>query len=181
MEKWINQIDRNTAEFSQLFDGLTEQELNWKASEDRWSIAQNMDHVITINESYFPQINSIRSGDYQTPFIGKFNFVTSFLGKAILKAVNPDRKKKMKTFTIWEPSSSQISGDIVKRFKQHQEELKGIIEMSSDLLSNNAVISSPANKNIVYKLETAFDIIVTHELRHLEQAKEVLGEIGAKI
>jgi hypothetical protein len=36
------------------------------------------------------------------------------------------------------------------------------------------VISSPANKNIVYKLETAFDIIVSHEQRHLEQAKEIL-------
>ena len=33
--------------------------------------------------------------------------------------------------------------------------------------------TAKANKNIVYKLETAFDIIVTHEERHFEQAKEV--------
>jgi hypothetical protein len=42
-------------------------------------------------------------------------------------------------------------------------------------LEKGTVISSPANKYIVYKLETAFDIIVAHEERHLEQAKEVLS------
>jgi hypothetical protein len=41
-------------------------------------------------------------------------------------------------------------------------------------VENGTIISSPANKNIEYKLETAFDIIVAHEKRHLEQAREVL-------
>ncbi len=33
--------------------------------------------------------------------------------------------------------------------------------------------TSPANPNIVYTLEKAFEIIVMHEIRHLEQAKRV--------
>jgi hypothetical protein len=57
--------------------------------------------------------------------------------------------------------------------KTHQAELKSLIENSTDLVNRGEVISSPANKMIVYKLETAFEIIVTHELRHLEQAKEM--------
>jgi hypothetical protein len=32
---------------------------------------------------------------------------------------------------------------------------------------------APAARVIVYRLETAFDIIVAHERRHFEQAKEV--------
>ncbi len=40
--------------------------------------------------------------------------------------------------------------------------------------------TSPANKNIIYTLETAFDIIVTHEQRHLAQAKEVLEMLKNK-
>lgn len=55
-----------------------------------------------------------------------------------------------------------------------------MIKNSEDLLVNGIVISSPANKNIVYKLETAFNIIVTHEQRHFEQAKEVLIELRKK-
>ena len=42
------------------------------------------------------------------------------------------------------------------------------------MLGKGVVISSPANKNIVYKLETALDIITTHEKRHFEQARRIL-------
>lgn len=44
---------------------------------------------------------------------------------------------------------------------------------TADLIQQGAIISSPANRNIVYTLETAFDIIVAHEQRHLEQAREI--------
>lgn len=100
--------------------------------------------------------------------------MVSFLGKTVLNAVQPDRKKKMKTFPIWEPANSQVKDDIIDQFKNHKGELKRQIETSKELVEKETVISSTATKNIVYKLETAFDIIVFHEQRHFEQAKEIL-------
>ena len=121
----------------------------------------------------------MREGKYKTPFTAKLGFMVNFLGKMILDAVHPDRKKKMKTFPIWEPAKSEIGGDILTRFEKHQNELKDLIIGCKDLLEKGVVISSPANKNIVYKLETAFDIITTHEQRHLEQARELLFKMKA--
>jgi hypothetical protein len=43
---------------------------------------------------------------------------------------------------------------------------------SKKLVEQSIVISSSANKYIVYKLETAFDVIVSHE--HLEQTQEII-------
>jgi hypothetical protein len=140
-----------------------------------------MDHLILLNESYFSIIALIRKGTYKTPLIGKFDFVVSFFGKSILKAVQPNRKKKMKTFPIWEPTKSEISIEILDRFKKHQTELKNIIVNSNDLVKQGSVISSPLNKNIVYKLDKAFEIIVTHEKRHFEQSKEICNLIQEKI
>ena len=68
----------------------------------------------------------------------------------------------------------KIPNGILDRFKEHQSDLKKIIENSKDLVEKGRIISSPANKNIIYKLEIAFEIIVTHEKRHFEQSKEVL-------
>ena len=48
--------------------------------------------------------------------------------------------------------------------------LKERIISAESFLHSGVIISSPANKNIVYKLEQAFEIIVTHEERHLNQA-----------
>jgi len=129
---------------------------------------------MVINQTYFPVLSYLKSGSYKLPFIGRFGFLVSFLGKTVLNAVKPDRKKKMKTFPIWEPTKSHISFNILERFLKHQTELKQEIEASKELIKMKTIISSPANKNIVYKLETAFDIIVTHEQRHLEQSKEIL-------
>lgn len=84
----------------------------------------------------------------------------------------------MKTFPVWEPTISQVNDDILQRFEKHQNELKRQIETSKELVEKGTIISSPANRNIVYKLETAFDIIVSHEQRHLEQASEILYNLN---
>jgi len=170
-------IDDITNTFKAVFGNLSAEQLNWKPNEQTWSIAQNIDHLIVINESYYPVIKSVREGTYKLPLMGKMGFMVNSMGKMILNAVEPTRKKKIKTFPIWEPAKSEIGSDIVNRFNKQQEELKKLIANSADLIEKGVVISSPANKNIVYKLGTAFDIIIAHEQRHLEQAKEVLSQL----
>jgi hypothetical protein len=174
MQNWtfkLNEISRNILTD---FGELTSEQLNWKPNSNTWSIAQNIEHLIVVNETYYPVFASLKMGTYKTPFIAKIGFMVSFLGKTVLNAVQPDRKKKMKTFPIWEPTTSNVISDIINKFQNHQNELIQKIEDSKGIIGKGIVISSPANKNIVYKLETAFDIIISHEQRHLEQAKEVL-------
>ncbi|MCZ2249221.1 MAG: DinB family protein [Bacteroidia bacterium] len=175
---WLAEIDIITQSFKDKFGNLSEKELNWKPNPQTWSIAQNIDHLIVVNETYFPVLASLKEGTYNTPFIVKLGFMVSFLGKTVLNAVKSDRKEKMKTFPVWEPTISQVNDDILQRFEKHQNELKRQIETSKELVEKGTIISSPANRNIVYKLETAFDIIVSHEQRHLEQASEILNNLN---
>ena len=173
-EKWTRKIDEITSAFKKEFGHLSVKRLNWKPNAQTWSIAQNMDHLIVINESYRPILKQVRENKHKLPWIAKLDFIVNFLGKTLLKAVHPDRRRKTKTFSIWEPSATDLGADIIDKFEKHQTELKKLIEASMDLVEKGTIISSPANRNIVYKLETAFDIIVTHEQRHFEQAKESL-------
>lgn len=180
-ERWTSQIDEITSKFKQSFGALTIEQLNWKPDPNTWSIGQNIDHLIVINGTYFPIIKSVRAGAYRLPFMARWGFMVSFLGQTILKSVQPDRRKRMKTFPIWEPTRSDVKPDIWERFDKQQAELKDLIQSSSDLLDKGTVISSPANRQIVYKLETAFDIIVTHERRHFEQSAEVRVHLPATL
>jgi len=177
MKDWASELDAITEQFLTSFGGYSSEQLNWKPNYQTWSIAQNIDHLIAVNESYYPVLVSLNEGTHKTPFIAKFGFMVSFLGKTILKAVNEDRKKKMKTFPIWEPTAGDLDGGILQRLEKHQTQLKRHMEASLDLINKGVVISSPANKNIVYTLEAAFDIIVSHERRHLEQAKQVVKDM----
>lgn len=174
---WAQEIDKITLNVEMLCSELSGEQLNWKPNSQTWSIAQNLEHLIVVNETYYPVLSALKKGTYKKPFLGNFGFIVSFFGKTVLNAVKPDRKKKMKTFSIWEPRQSSIENDIISRFKKHQTELQKQLSDANELLTNRIVISSPANKNVVYSLEMAFDIIVTHEQRHLEQAKEILREL----
>lgn len=167
-------LEKLTLKFNKTFGKLSEHEIHWKPDANTWSIAQNLEHLILINQSYFPMIDRLRNKDHKKPFTAKLGFLVNFFGKVILKSVQPETTKKTKTFSIWKPAENSKSEDILARFTEHQEKLKQKILDSEDLLKRSAVISSPANPKIVYKLDAAFKIILAHEERHFQQAKKLL-------
>lgn len=169
-DRWSSELDEITVAFKQEFASLTVDDLNWKPNAKTWSIGQILDHIIVVNETYFSIPEQIRNNTYYTPRFGQINFINRFFGKFILNSVQPTQRRKIKTLPIWEPEMSSIRADILLQFEKHQSELKLFIQSCADLIEKNTVISSPANRMIVYKLETAFDIIVAHEKRHLQQA-----------
>lgn len=173
IENWLHEIDQITLAFKKNFEALSEEELNWKPNVQTWSIARNIEHLIIINESYFLTLEALRKGTYKTPLIGKLGFLTKLMGQTMLKAVQPDRREKTKTFSMWEPTQGEEITGILNKFKEHQEDLKRQIKWSKEQLKKGAVLASPANKYIIYPLHTAFKIIITHEKRHFEQAKGV--------
>lgn len=171
---WPEEIDQNTHLVKELFLDLNEDQLNAKPNQNTWSIAQNLEHLVVINESYYPILKELHHKTYKAPLHAKLPLLVSFFGKFVFNSVAPDRRKKMKTFPIWEPSHSAVVAGIVDRFIQHQEELKKVMIEAHAFTANNVVIHSPASKVIFYELATAFDIIVAHEKRHINQAKELL-------
>jgi len=173
-QDFIYRLEELSLKFNKTFGNISEREIHWKPNANAWSIAQNLEHLILINESYFPMIDRLRNKGHKKPFTAKFGFLVNFFGKMILKSVQPETSKKTKTFSIWKPSENSNSEDILVRFTEHQQKLKQKINDSEDLLKQNAVISSPANPKIVYKLDTAFRIIIAHEERHFQQAKKLL-------
>jgi hypothetical protein len=177
IQDWIQRIDAVTQEFKERFADLNADELNRKPDPGSWSIAENLQHLITVNESYFPVFTKLQEGSYKPPFIARISFLVNAMGKMILKSVEPSRQKKLKTFAIWEPVQGGINGDILNRFSRHQAALKDWILKLEGNIGQGSIIASPANQSIVYKLGTAIDIIVTHEQRHLNQSIEAFDII----
>lgn len=172
----IDRIDRITSDFKLSFGTLTQEQLNYKPDSSTWSIAQNIDHLIVINKTYFPIFDGLIKGQYSAPVLGKLGFMVRFFGRFILQSVRPDRKQKIKTFPIWEPGNSELSHEL-DHFEEHQEELKVKIKSLEKFLGKKTVINSPASRKIVYTLDKALDIICTHEERHLVQANELKHQI----
>lgn len=179
---WVNQLDQLTEAVISNFGLLRHEDLYFKPDANRWSIAENLAHIIVVNRTYFPVIEQIRNNTYKVPFIGKIPFLPKLFGSVLIEYVKPEKEEaKVKTFPIWEPANFKEEGSILELFEKHQQALRNLRIDNEDLIQRKQIIASPANQNIVYSLNDAFDVILLHEQRHFIQSKAVLALLDKNV
>lgn len=179
---WVNQLDQLTEAVISNFGLLRHEDLYFKPDANRWSIAENLAHLIVVNRTYFPVIEQIRNNTYKVPFIGKIPFLPKLFGSVLIEYVKPEKEEaKVKTFPIWEPTNFKEEGSILELFEKHQQALRNLRIDNEDLIQRKQIIASPANNNIVYSLDDAFDVILLHEQRHFIQSKAVLALLDKNV
>lgn len=51
LKNWTVILDEITKQSLTEFSTLTSEQLNWKPNSNAWSIAQNLDHLMVVNET----------------------------------------------------------------------------------------------------------------------------------
>lgn len=180
IESYQSQLATLSKDFTEAFGHLTPEQFNWKPNAKEWSIGQVIEHIILVNSSYFGIPAQIRAGTYQYPFLARFGFFPKMMGNMILKSVQPETKRKQPTVQMWAPAQSEVAQDMLQQFQTQQAKLIQSIGENQDLVENNTLVCSPANKFIVYTLGRGFEIMIAHERRHFNQAmrvREAMGEV----
>ncbi|MEO1715427.1 MAG: DinB family protein, partial [Bacteroidota bacterium] len=180
IKHWTDTLSQCTEAYLQLAEALSIEELHQPPEAQAWSIAQILEHLIIINETYFPILEQLKAGSYRAYWTSRIPGFANWMGQMIHQSVLPETSRKTQTFPIWEPTQATQVPNIIERFKEHQEKMINAIHSSEYLLQKNPVVSSPANKVIVYRLAKAFEIIVSHEQRHLRQAQQLQAQLLAQ-
>lgn len=160
----------------EAFGQLTFEQLNWKPSSERWSVAECLQHLLIADKFYFKDLTEIGNGSYQMTAWEKYSPLTSLLGKALKEQMKEKVKKKMRTHRMLTPSSSTYNTAFLN---EYFDNLSIFIELVSkcriaDL--DKTIISSPTIKWITYSLRDALDFLFEHEHRHINQAINVMNE-----
>jgi len=161
-----------------LFGKLNSQQLNWKPAADSWSVAQCLDHLITINREYYPVFDRIVNGDYPKTLWRRLPFLSAISGRMMIKVLSPNSHQKLKAPGVAQPSSSAIDPNIVERFVAHQRELLEKMRSLENREPAETIITSPFASVVVYSLLDTFRLLVAHERRHFAQAQRVMGTDG---
>jgi hypothetical protein len=173
-----SELERITQGTRAAFGGLSRAQLNWKPAADRWSVAQCLDHLITINSLYFPLLASMRSGPATPTLWERCSPLSGLLGRLLIRTLSPDSARKTKTSAKAEPSTSAID-DILDRFAHHQA---GLIEHLRQLPPGvdlrGTIVTSPLLRWVTYSLDDCLTMLVVHEKRHILQAERVMATEG---
>jgi uncharacterized damage-inducible protein DinB len=173
---WQNELQALSDVIQDKFSGLDLEQINTKPAPNQWSIAENIDHLIQVNSSYFPIFKKLQNGSFQGAFISKISFFPKMIGQMIYKSVSDGGKRKIKTFKAWEPTSERYPEDVLNQFVAVQQQL--IEWLNEPFVAKNPIIHSPVNPLIVYSLYQAIEIIIAHEKRHIAQAAAVLAQLN---
>jgi len=155
------------------FGKLTAEQLNWKPGADQWSVAQCFDHLVKTNAAFFPAFEGVISGEKKSTFWESLPWLPALWGKILVKSVAPEATRKLKAPKIFHPSSSNVDGDIIRRFIDQQNQVVSYMKATEDLDLEKIKVSSPVTNLVTYSLMDAYRIIVNHEKRHLLQAMRV--------
>ena len=182
----MSRIDQVTKELKTVadnamatFGGLSTEQLSWKPDAKSWSVAQCFDHLMVTHSLYFPLFEQLASGDVKMSFWENYSPFSGFFGRFLIRGLDPKNLKPMKTTAKASPSSSEIGGDIIRRFCDHQLELIAAIKKLSDSIDPaKTIITSPLLGAITYSLDDAFTFVPMHCERHFNQAKRVTEAAG---
>jgi hypothetical protein len=136
-------------------------------------VGQCLDHLITSDEEYFSQLKAIAAGEKGSSFWEAVPLLPRFWGGFIRKAVHPDSQRKNKTFSVFQPSASDLPETLVNDFKAHHHELIALITTTDHVDHEKVILTSPVARFMTYSLKDAVIILVTHMERHYRQAKAV--------
>lgn len=174
MTEIISDLEKISTDAGEIFGELPAQQLNWKPNAESWSIAQCFEHLIVTNNLYFPNIQKVIDGTHRNNFFSKIPFSTDLIAVLMKNALNPDQKRKTKTFKIFEPSASDVSPTIIEDFIENNRKLIEMIEAVKDFNIHKIKIAEPLSVALNLRLDDAFEVLVIHEKRHFGQAERVL-------
>lgn len=172
-DAWQMELTQITWDVDTLLNGYDLTTLNQKPGPEKWSPMQVVHHLVLVNRSYFPIFDQLIEQRYKAPLLGKIPFYGRKLGELILSA--NQKPAPIKTFSPWEPSNSLHDKELLQAFVDTQHRLSAYLQELEPYFNRGLMIASPANRWLVYPLDTAIDIIIAHEKRHCKQLKSLLA------
>ncbi len=179
LENTLNDLRQVAEDSRSAFGSLSAAHLNWKPAPKSWSVAQCFDHLITTHSLYFSEFERLANGNVKMSLWEKTSPFSGFFGRFLIKGLDPKNLKPMKTTAKAFPSESEIGGDIVDRFAEHQQQMiVAINKLPTDIDPAKTIITSPLLGIVTYSLDDCFTVLVVHSQRHLNQAQMVTESEG---
>lgn len=159
------------------FLSLTGKQINWKPEPHKWSIAQCFDHLILANNIYLTEIEKtlLSAKKFKSKEIV---FKSGFFAKILLHYTSPASAKKFESLDAFKPSTDFITKEVFNNFNGHQGRLLSVIKNSEELDLNVIKIAHPLKRILKLSLGDFLNLIITHEKRHLQQAKRIIDHPG---
>jgi hypothetical protein len=182
----IKQLEKLTSRISEIIvrdlPPINDEQLNWRESNEKWSIAECLLHLNYVSEYYFPATLKAIDNNKSKKKSAIPTFQRGWLGHRIVGSVRLGTNNKInkpvqapQKYNPQKHSSSKIDGhEIIKQFLEHQNSLLQMLQDSKRLNIQNIRVPIALGGLIRIQLGDMLKILVYHTERHVVQAQRIL-------
>ena len=173
LERYSTEIRATLADFEALLDGLSDAQFNWSPAPGRWSIAQNLTHLVNLSKQDLAPMSAAiadaRARNLTSP--GPYKY--SWMPRYFIKQLEPPSKSKFKTTKSYQ---APPHADPAATFAEYRRIITGIqerIQQANGLDLARVKTQMPALSFLKTHLGARFAMLAAHDRRHLWQARNI--------
>jgi hypothetical protein len=173
---YSDRLERLLQKGLSLLDGIRESQWTWSVSAREWSIAQCIDHIITVNALVEPRLAAAVQRGLDQHIFSPGPFRYPLFDRLFAFALDPRTPVKQRAPGIYLPSSLPGLKESRERFLSLQQRLIEAAHASANLDLVKIKIASPVSDRLRFSLGTWLAAVAAHEDNHLQQAIRVTRE-----
>ena len=171
-----NQFEACSKAAQDLVASVTEAEYQQRPKNDRWSIAECLQHMTATTHLYLP---ILRDALEDAP-AGEGPYKMDWRGRLLKWILEPPYRLRVKTLPSMEPKAADIKR-VLPDFLASQQRLFVAMEPWSRRALDKVSITSPFSKRLRYNIYSLFNVVAAHQRHHLwqaQRAREMISGAG---
>lgn len=163
-------------QFGKQLQMLSEKQLKMSLEENKWCVAEILDHVAVTNQKYIKNIEAAIEKSPKKLEGDKGKFKAGLFGRIFGGLVGPQNPRSMKAPKTFLPAKTiNLKGkDAVAKFIRTSNKLNDLLKQLEDKNINKLRVKSPAKSWVKFRLGAAIQVMIAHQARHLMQIKDIL-------
>lgn len=174
-------LDEVVRETQAAFGGLEDRQLNWRPDAGQWSVGQCFEHLLTVNRLILQASTSALDVSRPRTIWERMPVLPGVLGRMLIRSQAPESARKYTAPSSARPAASDIAGDIIGRFMEHQRDSAAWLHSLGEQDAIRAIMTSPFIRVVTYSVMDGWRLMLAHDRRHFEQARRVLTSPGFPI
>jgi hypothetical protein len=173
IEGYLDQLLSIRQQVPGLVANLSEEQFGRPPGPKRWSMAQCFDHLNVTAGAFVPAIDTAIEDARARELTGPGPFAYSMFERLFLRFTEPRPALRFPAPGVLKPAPGKPMAAILSEFMEWQQRLDERIRLADGLDLERARARSPALPLIAWSLGSLFAITLSHERRHLWQAREI--------
>lgn len=169
----LEQVTAIRAAAPGLAASLSHVQLNWQPEPDRWSIGQNLQHVVLTGRDYIVPLDAAIAEARRRTAAGMRPYRPGFVGAWLVRSQEPPVTRRLPTLRRLQPPSSLERDIVLAEFDAFHQELERRLHQTRGVHLDAGRMHSPLLRLVRLTVAQAIAGLLGHARRHLWHAEQV--------